>query len=318
MYLRIVMGNCEIDLNAIALRCGLDKTIDHDEVLHNICELEEFYEKNDLVLIYNYLLETISSPEYLSQVIKCSNHYKDTSTLTGIAKLLIKKPIDTNDDDSINLKVICAKTIANYKDTTYLTLLLDCMNNKSENYKVRLACADALGKIGDRFAVTPLIEIVSDEEEKSVYLKESATNALGAIGDIRAIDPLISILDSHHGMFNKFSFLKEKIIEALGKLNIGSDRVFQALKKSLMDEAPMVRINAIEAIMNSEDSRAVDCIRICLTDPDDEVKRNALIALYNLTDRSILDEVIASEEYSQFLKDEAQSLIDEYEDELDE
>ena len=76
----------------------------------------------------------------------------------------------------------------------------------------------------------------------------------------------------------------------------------------------MVRINAIEALMNSDDPRAEECIRECLTDPDDEVKKNALIALYNMSDRSILDEVIADKEYCDYLKAEARSLIEEYEE----
>ncbi len=316
LYLVFVNENCGIDLNSIALQCGLDKDVDHNEVLHNISGLEEFYERDDLIEIYNYLLGTISEPEYLIQIVKCSDNYRDSSSLTPIVKLLIKKP-DEDNDESINLRVICAKAIANHKDTAYVTVLLDCMNNKNEHYKVRLACADALGKIGDRFAVTPLINLVSDENEKSIYLKESATNALGVIGDIRAVDPLISILDSKHGVFSKFSFLKEKIIEALGKLNVRNEKIFRALKKSLLDESPMVRINAIEALMNSDDPRAEECIRECLTDPDDEVKKNALIALYNMSDRKILDEVIAGREYSDSLKTEAHSLIDEYEDEED-
>ncbi len=313
LYLVFVNENCGIDLNSIALQCGLDKNIDHNEVLHNISGLEEFYDRKDLIEIYNYLLGTISDPEYLIQIVKCSDNYRDSSSLPSIVKLLVKTPEDDT-DESINLRVMCAKAIANYKDTAFVTVLLDCMNNKNEHYRVRLACADALGKIGDRFAVTPLINLVSDENEKSVYLKESATNALGTIGDLRAVEPLISILDSNHGMFSKFSFLKEKIIEALGKLNVRNEKIFKALKKSLLDEAPMVRINAIEALMNSGDPRAEECIRYCLTDPDDEVKKNALIALYNLSDRSILDEVIAGEDYSDYLKSEAYSLIAEYED----
>ena len=308
--------NCGIDFNSIALQCGLNNEVDHNEVLHNITELEEFYGREDLIEIYNYLLETVIEPEYLTQIIKCADNYRDSSSLDSIVKLLVKKPQEDS-DESINLRVICAKAIANHKDTAYVTVLLDCMNNKDENYKVRLACADALGKIGDRFAVTPLINLVSDENEKSVYLKESATNALGVIGDLRAVDPLISILDSKHGVFSKFSFLKEKIIEALGKLNVKNEKIFNALKKSLMDESPMVRINAIEALMNSDDPRAEECIKTCLKDPDDEVKRNALIALYNISDRRILDEVIASKEYSDSLKTEAHLLIDEYEDEDD-
>ena len=305
-------GNSEIDLNNIALQCGLDKTLDHEIVLHNIIELEEFYEKETLLKIYNYLLETISNPQYLIQVIRCYDNYRDNRILPSVANIL-KKNVDFEDDDAIDLRVICAKSIANHKDTSYVTLLLDCMSNKKEHYKVRLACADALGKIGDRFAVTPLIDVVKDEDEKSVYLKETAAKALGIIGDDRAVEPLISILHTKNGIFSKFSFLKEKIIEALDKLNIHNELIFTALKKSLYDESPMVRINAIEAIMNSEDYRAEACIKPCLTDPDDEVKKNALIALYNLSDRTILDEVIETDEYSGYLKEIAQELIDEYE-----
>ena len=70
------------------------------------------------------------------------------------------------------------------------------MSNKNENYRVRLACADALGRIGDRFVVAPLISVVEDEDEKSIYLRESAATALGLLGDSRAIDPLVSILET--------------------------------------------------------------------------------------------------------------------------
>ncbi len=306
--------NCGIDFNSIALQCGLDKQVDRNEVLHNISGLEEFYNRKELIEIYNYLLQTVINPEYLIQIVKCSDNYRDSSSLTPIVKLLTNKP-NEDSDESINLRVICAKAIANHKDTAYVTILLDCMNDKNENYKVRLACADALGKIGDKYAVTPLINLVSDETEKSVYLKESATNALGIIGDLRAVDPLISILDSKHGVFSKFSFLKEKIIEALGRLNVKNEKIFNALKKSLLDESPMVRINAIEALMNSEDERAAESIKECLEDPDDEVKKNALIALYNIEGRKILDEVISDEKYPVLLKSEAQDLINEYEEE---
>ena len=42
-----------------------------------------------------------------------------------------------------------------------------------------------------------------------------------------------------------------------------------------MDSSPMVRINAIEAIMNSEDEESVSLIKPCLHDENDEVKKNA-------------------------------------------
>lgn len=136
------------------------------------------------------------------------------------------------------------------------------MNNKNEHYKVRLACADALGRIGDRFAVAPLIDVVKDENEKSVYLRESAVSALGLLGDTRAIDPIVTILETKQGIMDKFTFLKEKAIEALIKMGFGdNERVYKALKNSLDDESSQVRINAIEALMESDNPKAFDTIK---------------------------------------------------------
>ena len=87
-----------------------------------------------------------------------------------------------------------------------------------------------MGRIGDKYAVKPLIDVVEDEDEKSVYLKESATFALGLLGDTSAIDPLVSILESKQGFIDKFTFLKERIVEALGKLNFHNKKVLKALK----------------------------------------------------------------------------------------
>ena len=130
----------------------------------------------------------------------------------------------------------------------------------------------------------------------------------------------MSILETQKGIWNKFTFLKERVIEALGKLRLDDNqRVFNALKNSLMDESPQIRINAIEAIMDSENPRAVETIKTCLVeDEDEEVKKNALIALYNLVGREILDEVANGSSYPDALKMEAVSMISEYEDEEEE
>ena len=63
---------------------------------------------------------------------------------------------------------------------------------------------------------------------------------------------------------------------------------------------------------------SVELIRPCLQDDDDDVKKNALIALYNIMGREILDEVLELPIYTQFLKDEALDIINEYEVEDDE
>lgn len=309
------MENDLLNYSSIMDECGVGK-LSVQEVFRNIADLEKTYSEKELVSIYNYFLLNIEDPDVLIQVIKCSDEHRAPSTLAILLEILQNKfKGESKDEDSyINLRAMCVRGIANYKDNSTVVTLLDCMNNKNEHYKVRLACADALGRIGDKYAVRPLISLVEDDEEKSVYLKESATFALGLLGDTSAIDPLVSILESKQGFLDKFSFLKEKIVEALGKLNFDNKKVLKALKHSLMDSSPMVRINAIEAIMNSEDPQAADIIRPSLQDEDDEVKKNAMIALYNLVGRDILDEIIELPIYGEYLKTEARELIEEYEE----
>ena len=308
------MGNNVLNFSEILNECGVDVE-PPDEVLKKLAGLEEFYSSDEVVDVYNYILLNIKDYDILSGVVKLSDSHKSASTLSILLDiLLLKNTEQDNSDELINLRVLCAKAISNYKDTTTLGTLLYCLNNKNEDYKIRLACADALGRIGDKYAVAPLINVVNDEDEKSIYVKESATFALGLIGDSSAIDPLVAIMDAKQGIWDKFSFLKEKIVEALGRLNINNQKVLHVFKNSLIDESPMVRINAIEALMNSEYEEAPELIRTALHDSDEEVQRNAIIALYNIIGRDILDEVISLPSYSKFLKQEAQNLIDEYEE----
>ena len=284
-------------------------------VLKKVAGLDEFYKPSELIEIYNYILLHSKDYDLLQGIIKLSDSHRNSSTLNILIEILLLRCIPKDDsDEQINLRALCAKAISNYKDHSTLEYLLFCLNNKNENYKIRLACADALGRIGDRYAVAPLIDVVKDEEEKSVYVKESAAFALGLIGDKSAIDPLVAIMEAKQGLWDKFSFLKEKIVEVLGKLNINNYKVLKVLKSSLMDSSPMVRINVIEALMNSEFDEAQELIHSALNDENEEVQRNALIALYNMIGRDILDEVISLPGYSDFLKNEAKSIIEEYED----
>ena len=291
-----------LNLREIAQVCGVDGLPENSaEVVEKIFDLETRYDEKDLVAIYEYFLKTCNSPEVLEGVIKAQDKIRNRELLPCLIDILISKK---GEPEFIPTRAMCAKAIANLKDTSAVNALLYCLNNKEENYKVRFACADALGKIGDRFAVTPLINVVRDEDEKSVYLRESAATALGMLGDSRAVDALVGILETKKGIIDKFTFLKERVLEALSKLSSASDdeRVFKALKNSLNDESSQVRINAIEALMDSDKPETYELIHGCLYDKDDEVKKNALIALYNMRGRGILDEVINSDLYSDRLK----------------
>lgn len=310
LYVKFVVNEA-LDYGAILNKCGAGRMPVQTVIANIIAEESKI---DDIIGFYEYLLETVKNAELLCSIIKLVDVHKNQRLLSKLVDILLFKIIDKQDSDEyINARVLTAKAIANYKDTSTVGSLLYCLNDKNENYKVRLACADALGRIGDRYAVEPLIDVVSDEDEKSVYVKESATFALGLLGDMSAIDPLVAIMEAKQGVLGKFSFLKEKIVEALARLNPNNDKVLKVLKNSLMDSASMVRINAIEGLMNSDYEEAPNLIKTALHDEDEEVQRNALIALYNIIGKDILDEIISLPGYSAFLKEEAKHLIDEYE-----
>ena len=284
--------NMHLDFNSLSGKCLIGTEGDTSETIRLIDNLKIELPKMQFLTVCNYFLLLEHRPEVLVYLMKEHIEPFDKIDYTGV-------------------RVLCAKLIANLKDHKSVFALLDCLNNRNENYKVRLSCADALGRLGDKYAVAPLMDIVSDENEKSVYIRESAATALGLLGDSRAADPLISILETKNGIMDKFTYLKERVIEALSKLTPDNDRAFQALKRSLSDENPQVRISAIEAIMNYEHAESTDLIRKMLKDGDEEVMKNALVALYNLGGENELESVINNQDYSENCKNEARAILEE-------
>ena len=270
------------------------------------------YKKTEQIELFRYILSKKTDEKLLDYTIRHINSKKIKENLSDLIDFIIR-PIE---EKKSNLKVLAIKTISNFKDTGSVSALLYCLNNKNSNYKIKLASAEALGKIGDKNAFESLKGIVYDEDEKSVYVKESAVTALGMLGDDRALDVFDSIINTKQMFLEKFSYLKEKIIEAMAKFDISRDKkALEILKNSLLDNSPNVRISAIETIMNSEINNAYELIYDRLKFDDNiEVKKNALIALYNISDRSILDEVINGD-WEKELKEQSREILEEYENE---
>ena len=295
--------------------CKIINPSSSKDSIQKIVALSDIYPNEHLVLIYNYFFEHSNNYEIMMFLLTKIDKFKDKSSLPLLIDSLLMKDklsLRLNDSDNVTrVRVNITKALANTKDSQAVYPLLYCLNNKDENYKVKLSCAEALGKIGDRYAVLPLMNILKDDNESSVYVKESAVSALGMIGDEKAVDSLVSILETKKGIIDKFTFLKERALEALNKLNFKGERVFNALVKSLSDESPQVRINAIEVLMNSEDDRAIPLIKKMLDDHSRDVVQNAVIALYNLLEDEILDEIINSSNYSDIAREEAIKLKDD-------
>ena len=261
------------DLNFVQLAkdCLINRTDDGNQSVVLIDKLEEeMLRKEDFIATINYFFEISNDYKVVSYLFKKMSKYKSSTSVAPLVDTLVLKEkykVKFKDEDvRMCIRVNAAKTLANIKDNSAVNPLLYCLNNKGENYKLRLACAEALGKIGDKYAVLPLSEVLKDESESSVYLKESAAFALGMIGDAKAVDTLVNVLETGRGLMDKFTFLKERAIEALSRINTSSDKVFHALEKSLKDQSVQVRINAIEALSNLDDDRVSKLLYTCLND----------------------------------------------------
>lgn len=278
---------------------------DYAELLN---ELKSKYRAMDFALICNYILDNKTDEKLLDKTLRTiiSNKYIDN--FDSVLKFLDKT-------QNVELKVLAIKALIAYKNIKAVPYLLKCLKDKNSNYKVRFSAIEALGKIGDKNVFEAIKAIAIDEDEKSSYVKESAVVALGNLGDSRALDVFSSILSSKQMFLEKFTFLKERVVEAISKLDVKKDeRAIEILKKTLLESSSRLRIGAIEAIMNIESSESYDLIydRL-LYDDDIEVRKNALIALYNISDRRILDNVIVGD-FPFELKEIAKDLIFEYED----
>jgi HEAT repeat protein len=152
------------------------------------------------------------------------------------------------------------------------------MLERVDSYKrLRRAICRAFGKLGDLRAVDVLLVHMNDE---SPSVRFAAFKSLGQLGDLRALDPLIQNLrhDDWH--------VREAICQALGML--GDKRAVDPIIQKLNDDT-RVRWAACKALGMLGDMKAVDSLLAMLNDPETGVRSETIHALTNLGDtRSII------------------------------
>lgn len=116
------------------------------------------------------------------------------------------------------------------------TLIRILLDRSGSNYLFPVECrelaAAALADVGDKMAVDPLIEALSDEID---FIRRSAARCLGRIGDERAVEPLIKALSDKknqkkmYGLSDKPDRVRDEVAQALEK--IGTNRALKALER---------------------------------------------------------------------------------------
>ncbi len=139
----------------------------------------------------------------------------------------------------------------------------------------------ALGEIGDKRAVAPLIDAL---EEGDYILQRAAAAALGEIRDSKAVKPLIQILKNEHIMQKQHSLLSISmtVVGALGKIGDATavEPLMQVLENNI--DFKLGRVAAM-ALGEIGDKRAEKSLKLAIRKGDRSLKEDAREALAKIS-----------------------------------
>lgn len=281
------------------------------------------------------MLAEISEPQSVHALLSILNHETEPRLLMHVISLLARKKIYSavmplidialctgksgiekscpdlrSSDTGIRVRIAAIQALGRMGDERAIVPLMGILGDQRENYRLRLSAAEGLGRLGDAQALNSLLNIVKDDHEPSQYLKESAVKALGMLGDIRALEPLLEMFESKKGIKNKFNFLKEQIIEAIGRLGSNHNRATEALLEALEDEASCIRLSAVESLSEIGDASCIPALKKCLFDSNDDVALGAVVTLYQIGGPEAILEILEQQEnLPQFIRQELENYV---------
>lgn len=139
------------------------------------------------------------------------------------------------EDGNEQVRTFVGVMLGTMKHSGAVPALINALGDPDMN--VKHAAAEALGKIGDRRAVEPLICSLSTD----MWLQFPAAMALGEIGDPRAVAPLVTLLSMPGA--------NVPAIQALGKL--AHPAALEPLTAFLEDDEPALLEWALESVVET-------------------------------------------------------------------
>lgn len=257
---------------------------------------------------------------YLLQVIGEEEPYRRNAAIKCLkamgaqaAQSLLKKAQEGQERE----KILSLVVLGELKSKEVVEGIISILEDTSESLNVRYEAAEALGRIGDRRAVFPLIKALSEDE----WLQFPSLLALGSLGDVAAVEPLLNLLSSEVPV--------QPVIETLGK--IGDERGLETVARFLDDadgEVKKAALKATAAIARKSlrrsttpfsrriflerlrphlnDEATLDFLAQCLGDEDISIKKDAVFLL-SLTGThqglSILSKVLFDDELEEAVED---------------
>jgi HEAT repeat protein len=163
--------------------------------------------------------------------------------------------------------------LGRFKDRRVLPALLPTLKKRKDSY-YRLTVINAIGDLGDKEAIEPLLEILVDDKEYPGP-RMAAARGLGKLNDIRATEPLRQILE------NKKED-KQVRISAAGALGSLKDKKsVEPLINILMEKGEDIwlRVAAASALGDIEDEKALKPLESAMKDSPDNLRHGIEIAL---------------------------------------
>jgi len=161
------------------------------------------------------------------------------------------------------------RTLDRPTNGTQFDRLADALSDASP--LVRRQAAEALGKLGDAWAVGSLIKALHDGSPEVRWV---AAEALGKLGGAQAVEPLIKVLadaDRSVGLSAAFALCQ-----------LGDERGFDPLVRALDDEYPPNREAAMRSLGKLRDARADKALIKALGDESPGVSQNAAMVLLRM------------------------------------
>ena len=145
-------------------------------------------------------------------------------------------------------------------------------------------CAvEALGQIGGRETVSPLIVALSNQHW---YVRHKAAKALGDCQDIRAIEPLVKALaDQDKEVRHNAREALEKITHTWQDYESAVTE-FKALTEALKNRESFVRTTAVNILGKIGEVRAYQYLKKVLKDPNRHVRMEAKQAIEKIRQRN--------------------------------
>jgi HEAT repeat protein len=275
---RIKSGDRVKVLYAALSLIGNVHRIDDDNVEILADSLIDLLSSSDLPIRHAGALALGSLSSTTSYIVGKPTWLAADKDITRVGHALI-----TTDANDNGIRIWLAIVLGCSKDSRALSPLLRWLDDpRGRNSFVRDAAIAALGRLGDRQAVPPLLAKLDDLD---AIARVTAIEVLGRLGDRQAVPPLLTKLDDPE------NFIRRTAIEALGRL--GDRQAVPPLLTKLDDFDATTRVTAIEALGRLGDRQAVPPLLAKLDDPENYIRVTAIEALGRLGDRQAVPPLLA-------------------------